>query len=61
MIKKGTARPFKKIIGILLLVMAAGFALDITAVKEIVMNYAIVSIGILAFAGYFLAISGRQL
>lgn len=61
MIQKGTMRGFKKVLGILLLVMAGGFLFNIQQIQDLIMNYAIVSIGILIISGYFLLKSGAQL
>ena len=57
---KGTMQPLKKALGISLLLMSAGFVFNIESIKEIIMNYPIISIGILITSGYFLVIGGRQ-
>ena len=50
----------KKILGASLAIMAIGFAFDITAIKDAIMDYSIVSIGILSASAYLLFVSGRR-
>ena len=60
MLQKGSMIQVKKVLGALLLVMGVGFALSVEMIKNVVMNYPVISIGVLLGSGYFLVISGRQ-
>jgi len=61
MIEKGTMRPVKKIIGGVLLAAGLGLVLMPDKTAEILCSYKMVFGLVTAGAGYFLAISGRQL
>lgn len=61
MLAKGTMRPVKKIIGVSLLVAGAGLIFMPDKIVPILCNNKIVFGIIIAAAGYFLSISGRQL
>ena len=61
MLKKGTMINVKKGLGVLLGLMAVGFAFNVELIKNAVMDYSIVSIGILAASSYLLIIAGRQI
>ena len=60
MIARGSMQTPKKILGILLGIMALGFTFNIQQIQDLVMNYPIVSIGILYASAHFLFISGRH-
>ena len=60
MLEKGSMINVKKVLGALLIIMAIGFGLNIDIIKELIMSYAFVSIGILVVSGYFLLRSGTQ-
>lgn len=59
-IKPKTMQPLKKVLGIALLLMGAGFIFNIEQIKELVMNYSVISIGVLIASGYLLWVSGRR-
>jgi len=60
MIPRGSMRGTKKFLGIALAIMAVGFTFNIQQIQDLVMNYPIISIGILYASAYFLFISGRR-
>jgi len=60
MIKKGTALPIKKAIGIVVGLVGLGF-LGIESLETLVINNQLFFGIVLLFASYFLLISGRQL
>lgn len=60
MIKPGTMINVKKGLGLILLIMGAGFAFDIQQIQNLVMEYPIISIGSILASAYFLLISGRR-
>ena len=57
-IKQGTMINVKRVLGVLLAIMAAGFAFDIKIIQEGIMNYPIVSIGAIGLSAFFLLRSG---
>lgn len=59
-IKPRTMQPLKKVLGIALLLMGTGFIFNIEQIKELVMNYSVISIGVLIVSGYLLWVSGRR-
>ena len=60
MIPRGSMRGTKKVLGIALAIMALGFTFQIQQIQDLVMNYPIISIGILYASAYLLFISGRR-
>lgn len=60
MLQKGTMRPLKKILGVILLIAGIGLIAMPKQTAEILCNQKILFGAIVAVSGYFLAISGRQ-
>jgi hypothetical protein len=61
MIEKGTMRPIKKIMGIVLILAGAGLIFMQEQTIEILCGNKIILAILLAISGYFLIKSGRQL
>lgn len=59
--EKGLMINIKKVLGAVLLLMGAGFIFNIEIIKDYIMNYPIISYGVLIASGYFLIKSGSQL
>jgi len=61
MLKKGTMRPLKKVLGVILIIVGISHVFNIQQVLSMLEPYKMVVGVVIALAGYFLAISGRQL
>ena len=61
MLKKGTMRPLKKVLGVLLVVIGVGSLLKISQITDIVNTWSFVKDLVLIVSGYLLYIAGRQL
>ena len=60
MLQKGTMRPVKKVLGIVLLAAGLGLALMPDKIVPILCENKMIFGLVVAFAGYLLSISGRQ-
>lgn len=60
MLKPGTMINVKKTLGVMIGLMAIGFAFDISSIKNITMDYSAITIIVLAASSYFLIKSGKR-
>lgn len=61
MLPKGSMIRIKQGLGIALGIMAFGFVFNVYKIKDIVMKYPILSVGVLIASSVFLIRSGKQL